>query len=52
MEEIINIHLQGQLYLYVSNILKKQDYDIYHSEIIDDEYWNFAYLGFFFCTKA
>ncbi len=44
MEEIINIHLQGQLYLYVSNILKKQDYDIYHSEIIDDEYWNFAYL--------
>lgn len=44
MEEIIDIHLQGQLYLYISNIIENKDYNIYHSEIIDDEYWNFAYL--------
>lgn len=44
MKEIIDVHLQGQLYLYLSNIIKNKDYDIYYSEIIDDEYWNFAYL--------
>lgn len=44
MEEIIDIHLNGQLYLYLSKIIKKQDYDIYYSDLIDDEYWNFAYL--------
>lgn len=44
MEEIIDIHLNGQLYLYLSNIIKKQDYNIYYSDLIDDEYWNFAYL--------
>lgn len=44
MEEIIDINLNGQLYLYLSKIIKKQDYDIYYSDLIDDEYWNFAYL--------
>ena len=44
MEDIIDIHLNGQLYLYMSNAIKKQDYDIYYSDLIDDEYWNFAYL--------
>ena len=44
MEDIIDIHLNGQLYLYMSNKIKKQDYDLYYSDLIDDEYWNFAYL--------
>ncbi len=44
MEEFVDIHLNGQLYLYLSNIIKKQDYHIYYSNLIDDEYWNFAYL--------
>ncbi len=44
MEDIIDIHLNGQLYLYMSNKIQKQDYDIYYSDLIDDEYWNFAYL--------
>ncbi len=44
MEDIIDIHLNGQLYLYMSNKIQKQDYDIYYSNLIDDEYWNFAYL--------
>lgn len=29
MEGIIDIHLNRQLYLYLSNIIKKKDYDIY-----------------------
>lgn len=44
MEEFLNIHLNGQLYLYMSKIVNKQDYNIYYSDVIDDEYWNFAYL--------
>lgn len=44
MREFIDIHLNGQLYLYLSNIIKKENYDIYYSNVIDDEYWNFAYL--------
>ena len=44
MEDIIDIHLNGQLYLYMSNTIKNRDYDIYYSNLIDDEYWNFAYL--------
>lgn len=44
MEDIIDIHLNGQLYLYMSDKIEKQDYDIYYSDIIDDEYWNFVYL--------
>ena len=27
MEDIIDIHLNGQLYLYMSNVIRKQDYD-------------------------
>ena len=40
MEELIDIHLNNGLYV-ASKILNK-DYDIYYSDIIDDEYWNFA----------
>ena len=42
MEDIIDIHLNGQIYM--SNIIKNRDYAIYYSDLIDDEYWNFAYL--------
>ncbi len=44
MEELVDIHLNGQLYLYLSNRIQKQDYDIYYSNVIDDQYWNLAYL--------
>lgn len=44
MEKLIDIHLNGQLYLYMSKKIEKQNYNIYYSDVIDDEYWNFAYL--------
>lgn len=44
MEEIIDIHLNGQLYLYFSHIIRKQNYDIYYSDVIYDEFWNNAFL--------
>lgn len=44
MEDFIDIHLNGQLELYLSRIINKNDYDIFLSDIIDDEFWNFAYL--------
>lgn len=44
MEEIINVHFGTQSSLYFSSVIKSQDYDIYYSDVIDDEYWNIAYL--------
>lgn len=44
MEELIDIHFNGQLYLYLSNKIQNKDYDIFYSNVIDDEYWNMAYL--------
>ena len=44
MDELIKLHLNGSLQLFFSNIIKKEDYDIYYSKLIDDEYWNYAYL--------
>lgn len=44
MEELIKIHLEGQLQLYLSNRIQREKYDIYYSEIIDDLYWNYVYL--------
>ena len=44
MEDFIDIHLNGQLELYLSRNINKNDYDIFLSDIIDDEFWNFAYL--------
>lgn len=39
---LIDIHINGQLYALNKKI--KNNYDIIYSEIIDDEYWNFAYI--------
>lgn len=44
MEKLIDIHFNGQLNLYMSNLIRKENYDIYCSDIIDDEYFNLAYL--------
>ena len=44
MDELIKLHLDGSLQLFFSNKIKKEDYDIYYSKIIADEYWNYAYL--------
>ena len=44
MEEIIDIHLNGQLFMYLSGIVRKNEYNVYYSNVIDDGYWNFAYL--------
>lgn len=44
MKDFIDIHLNGQLELYLSKVIKSEEYDIFLSNIIDDEYWNFAYL--------
>ena len=44
MEKLIQMHLEGQLQLYMSNKIENENYDIYYSELIKDQYWNFAYL--------
>lgn len=44
MKDFIDIHLNGQLKLYLSKIIKNEEYDIFLSDIIDDEFWNLAYL--------
>lgn len=42
MDELIDIHFNSPLYL--SNKILKENYNVYYSDIIDDEYWNLAYL--------
>ena len=44
MEEMINLHLNGNLNLFFSDVIKSDNYDIYYSDVIEDEYWNYAYL--------
>ena len=44
MEEMIHLHLNGNLNLFFSNVIKSIHYDIYYSDVIEDEYWNYAYL--------
>lgn len=43
INELIDIHINGQLELYASNIIQKDNYNILLSDLIDDQYWNFAY---------
>lgn len=43
INDLIDIHINGQLELYESNIIEKDNYDILLSDLIDDQYWNFAY---------
>lgn len=43
INELIDIHINGQLELYASNIIQKDNYNILLSNLIDDQYWNFAY---------
>ena len=44
MEEMIRLHLNGNLNLFFSDVIKSDNYDIYYSDVIEDEYWNYAYL--------
>ena len=44
MEEMIKLHLNGNLNLFFSDVIKSDNYDIYYSDVIEDEYWNYAYL--------
>lgn len=44
MKDFIDIHINGQLELYASKIIDKDNYNILLSDLIDDQYWNFAYL--------
>lgn len=44
MDEFIDIHFNGQLELYLSKVIQREDYNIFLSDIIDDTYWNLAYL--------
>ena len=44
MEEMIDLHLKGNLNLFFSDMIKSENYDIYYSDLIEDEYWNYAYL--------
>ena len=44
MEELIDVHFNGQLNLYLSTKQEHEKYDIYYSDVIEDEYWNLAYL--------
>lgn len=44
LEDLIDIHINGQLHLYASNVIEKENYKIILSDLIDDSYWNYAYL--------
>ena len=44
LEDLIDIHINGSLHLYASNVIKKENYNILLSDLIDDAYWNYAYL--------
>lgn len=44
IKNLIDVHINGSTGLYASKILKKEDYNILLSDLIDDQYWNFAYL--------
>ena len=44
LEDLIDIHINGQLHLYASNVIEKGNYKIILSDLIDDQYWNYAYL--------
>ena len=44
LKDLINIHTNGQLELYTSKVIKRESYNIMLSDLIDDQYWNFAYL--------
>ena len=44
LEDLIDIHINGQLHLYASNVIEKGNYKIVLSDLIDDQYWNYAYL--------
>ena len=44
LEDLIDIHINGSLHLYASNVIKKGNYNILLSDLIDDAYWNYAYL--------
>ena len=44
MQEMIDIHFGGQMDLYLSQQVRRENYDIYLSDVIGDEYWNFTYL--------
>ena len=36
INDLIDIHFNGQLYLYLSNKIEKECYDIFYSNIIED----------------
>lgn len=44
INDLIDIHINGQLELYASDIIEKDGYNVLLSDLIDDAYWNFAYL--------
>ena len=44
INNLIDIHINGSIELYASNIIKKDNYNILLSDLIDDQYWNFAHL--------
>ena len=44
MEEMIDIHFGGQMDLYLSKQFQRENYNLYLSDVIVDEYWNLAYV--------
>ena len=44
LEDLIDIHINGSLHLYASNVIENENYNILLSDLIDDAYWNYAYL--------
>lgn len=44
LEKLIDLHFNGQIKLGISEKIKRQDYDIQYSKVIDDYYWNYAFL--------
>lgn len=44
-KEWINLHFSSPSTLYFTNKIQKQNYMIFYSDIIEDSYWNIAYLN-------
>ncbi len=44
LEKLIDIHFNGQIEIIHSERLEREMYDIQYSKILQDYYWNYAFL--------
>ncbi len=44
LEKLIDIHFNGMVKIIQSQKTQKDDYDLFYSPLLQDYYWNYAYL--------